>query len=336
MDKTQDNKTQLIIAILLGVAGLLILLIFLVVRSQADDAETSASLNNSAPTINLLQIGTTSDGNEVFTEASASITTTGGVFTGLNEYATTPFYVNGTFTDLNGCEDVTAATTPVYMKMATDDIFMGVSQTYSTSSYIVQSPTCTITNCDNETDIVANFECQVDMQYFTDITTTDTPKGVGDARYWRVSLMVTDQGADYDISQVTAEVDTLVAVNVSSSINYGSVAIGARSATQTLQITNTGNDNTTDLEIGGSDMYCTTGTIDKAQQSYSATNLGTYAALTATSSSGTLDFDLGKAVTVSSDSYDNTHWSLLVPTPGGGGALAGTCTGTTTILATSY
>ena len=97
MTETNDNRQHLIFAILLGIAGLLIILIFVTIKSQADDSSTSASVTNASPSFDSIFITTTS----VSTYQDNPV---------LTENTTTNVFVKGTFTDNNGCDEVTTTT----------------------------------------------------------------------------------------------------------------------------------------------------------------------------------------------------------------------------------
>ncbi|MFH1286332.1 MAG: hypothetical protein ABII02_01090 [Candidatus Magasanikbacteria bacterium] len=347
----QENKVQTMIVVLLGIVGLLILLIFLVIRSQADDATSEVGVDNIAPTITSFQLGYAPTTNDIFVPISGTSSLN------LIEGTTTTIYANGSFQDLNGCQDVTQAiyqaevippfplgSQRISVTMGTDlklNLYLyelGPTSTYHATEWAGDNNgrgSCVFSGCDNSADIDADFVCTFDIQFFADNTTADTPKGTGDAAYWIAKLKIRDDQLSLVQQQETFEVNLLTAVDIGDAINYGAVSIGERSATQTLVITNTGNDNTTDIDMIGLDMGCTEGTIPVTQQRYATSSAytGTQLALT---SSTVFDFDLAKQVALWATSTDDTFWTLDVPTPGGGGALAGTCTGTNTIYATAF
>ena len=336
MEKQADNKTQLIIAVLLGVAGLLILLIFLVIRSQADDTQPTVTLENIRPSIISINIGTTDGGNEVMTATPTSSVD-------LTEGTTRRIYYTGTLEDLNGCKEIESGTnnpiTVTSHRISVADPG-GDSNSYNqTSTYFADMPNfnqCTLTNCAGGSDTQLEYSCYHDFQYYADITTTNTPKGTGESEYWEVEITIRDQDNLFSSSSTMPrlfEIYPLTAVDVSSSINYGSLSLGATSTEQSLSIVNTGNDNTTDLDMAGTDMTCTTGTIASENQFYTLTSESYGSAPTLSNSSSTIDFNLAKRTsTLGGQSASIVYWKLNIPTDEG--SLAGSCIGTTTIYAT--
>ena len=329
-----DNKTQTLIAILLGVAGLLILLIFLIIRSQADDTTPTASIDDVQPTIETIRLGTTVGGNEVLTASPTSSLN-------LTENTTTTLSLNGTVQDFNGCEDITAAEDPLIAVIATNDTVHTVAVADPTSSYGLLESTggCSLTGCTGASDLDVDYECTFGIEHFAANTTTDTPKGTGEALYWVAKVIVQDvdgngTGNAAPSSTASFEMNLLTAIDVGSSINYGSVSFDTTSTEVALTVTNTGNDNTTDFDIIGTAMTCTTGTIAVGQQRYD-TSAATYGTALTAASTTPLDANLAKQTATTTQSTSSIYWDLFVPTPTST-SVAGTCTGTTTLYGTAY
>ncbi|MFH1286138.1 MAG: hypothetical protein ABII02_00035 [Candidatus Magasanikbacteria bacterium] len=299
------------------------------------NVSTTVQLENSAPDLRDLELGYTSTTSDITNAATTSSVD-------LIEGTTTTIYAHGWYADYNGCDDLTGSFTPLVGFIARDDQIAGLSEgstTYPTSSYgasTVASGDCEFASCDPSSgDLNGTFSCSFDMYYFADNTTTESPKGVGESHYWVAKVTGEDNALLTDTVYATFEVNLLTAVDIGTTINYGAVDIAATSTEKTLEITNTGNDNTTDLDMRGTDMTCTTGTIDVSEQRYSATP-GAYGASLTSGSSSTVDFNLAKQTTIATLSTSSLYWTLHIPTPTGGDALAGTCTGTTTIYGTAY
>ena len=89
-----DNKIRLIIGLMLVVAVLLVVLIAVNMRSQADESATSANVNNQAPTIDTVVISEASNPGVSVTDFNVT------------ENSTKLMEVTGTYTDNNGCADV--------------------------------------------------------------------------------------------------------------------------------------------------------------------------------------------------------------------------------------
>ena len=327
-----DNKTQTLIAILLGVAGLLILLIFFIIRSQADDTTPSASIDDVQPTVETIRLGTTVGGNQVLTAGPTSSLD-------LTENTTTTLSLNGTVQDLNGCEDITNDDDdPLIGIIATNDTVNTTQIVDPTSTYALRASLgeCSFSGCTGASDLDVDYECTFGIEHFAANTTTDTPKGTGEALYWVAKVIVQDVDGGFPVSSSTAtfEMNLLTAIDVGSSINYGSISFDTTSTEVALTITNTGNDNTTDIDLVGTAMTCTTGSIAVGQQRYD-TSAGTYGTALTAASTTPLNADLAKQTSTSTQSTSSIYWDLFVPTPTST-SVAGTCTGTTTLYGTAY
>ena len=123
---------------------------------------------------------------------------------------------------------------------------------------------------------------------------------------------------------------TLIALDVGTTIDFGSVALGAVSSEASTTVTNTGNSDL-DFDIQGTSMVCTIGSIPVANQKFSLTSSFDY------SNAGT---ELaGTDTTVTSNILARTsevtpttgalYLKMQLPTTG----VSGTCTGTNTFTA---
>ena len=315
----EPGSSHYILGSLLFIIGLLVLILIINLRSRADDSSTQVSLNNSTPVVDTLTFSETSQG--------ASIDN----FT-VNENTTKPLYIYGTYHDDNGCSDVTTLGFVLYGGSSVG----GTSCSYNDANCYNQNSTgytCNFTSvgsntCDGGTDTTADYVCSVPVQFFADAT-DDGPYSGND---WVARVSATDAATTtgyYDSGILTFY--TLSALDVGSSINYGSLALGSSSTTDIpVTITNTGNNNSLDVNLSGTDMSCTVGTIPVGNQHYSTTAAQSYGSMTALTSTPTLQLlGLTKATSAGSPSTDDLYWKIQIPSSG----VAGSCTGTTTFSA---
>lgn len=323
MSEKMEARSSLhhyLIAVLLGVAGLFILLIFVSLRSQADDSSSSATVSNQAPSIDTVTVNSLSSG--------AGLTT----FT-LTENTTTTLYVYGTFTDNNGCSEVSGSGSAV----VTPAISI-IGQTCSASTdnnektcYLMggnpatrwYADNCTLSNCSGGTDVSGSFLCSFNVWHFASSTNNYSADWVASVNASDGSLTSSQNSA------TTFDINSLTAINVTANIDYGSLALGATSTVKTITITNTGNDLTTDVTLYGTAMNCTVGTIAVGQQAYTSSTSASPATALSTASTS-VGLSMRKQTVSTTAVTSNTRWMLTLPSSG----LSGTCTGTISFLAT--
>jgi hypothetical protein len=240
-------------------------------------------------------------------------------------------FVHGTFTDLNGCEladNVTLWTLSLYRSgVATSNNECTTASAYS--CYQANEPAnVAITSCSGATDTVGTYEWTLSsLVYYADPTDT----GTYSAQNWIPHVRIVDDSSSaVESTASTFEIATLASIDVSSSITYGSVAVGANSSQQTATVWHMGNKGAMDafVKVGG-DMTCTTGTVAAGQVRYSLTTGFTYAsgtAMTTTDANIDLNMTAGSSGTAQSSVY------LMLNLPSAGG-YSGTCTNTATFTA---
>lgn len=348
--KEKDTSTihvHYLIALLFAIAGLLVILIFVSLRTQADDATTQAEIDNQGPTVNNVTISTSSQG-----AAAASIN--------LTELATTSVFVYGDFSDSNGCVDVTdnggvsmqffRSGVSGSLQHANMGVYPDLHEEYDPLSVYVASSvnsqlagnatsTCSISDCSGGADTDADFECEVHVEFFADATDAGSAPDYT-AEDWIAEVAVADDfngtAANAGNASSTAEVNTLLALDLSSgsTIDYGSLSLGATSSPVTLEIRNSGNDNALDLQVYGTAMICNIGSIPTSSQRFSGTTSEDFADLDfALSGSSTDPNSLSTNYTKQQDhatpATDDMYWAVQIPATDVGG----TCTGTNTLQA---
>ncbi len=237
----------------------------------------------------------------------------------LTEGTTTPEVVTGTVTDANGCVDLTSIVIKVYT-----GTLGSCTVTNNTTCYIttLSSPStdASCTGGSDTTVAISSSNATFNMQYYA------TPGT------WKASIIPSDGGgAGTTSSSSGTTLDSLTALEVSSTITYGSVANGANSSGDHIAtVTNTGNI-AIDYNLSGADLTCTTiGSIPKGDQQYgtSSFSYGGGTALTATPALVSANIAVqtsGTPVTASS------YWQITVPN-----GVSGTCSGNVTFAAVAH
>lgn len=317
--KNTNNSAHYLLGSLFFVAGLLVLIFVINLQSRANDSSTQVNVTNSPPTVNTVYFSETSEGAQI-SDLS------------LNENTSKTLYIYGSYTDDNGCSDVTSLNFTLYggssiggANCPQNDLncYNQNSTGYSCNFTSVASDQCT-----GGTDTTANYVCSVPVQYFADAT-DDGPYSAND---WVARVTATDNSSSTGyLDSALLTVNTLTALDVGSSINYGSLALGATSAADVpLPITNTGNKIGLNVNASGTNMTCTAGSIPASNQHYSTLAGQLYSYTLALNTFPTLiSFGIPKAASVSSPSTENLYWRLQIPSTG----INGSCTGTSTFSA---
>lgn len=289
-------------------APLLASLFFLIaVVVLADSVSTQVIVGNATPSVS----GTT------FNSGSALV---------LTENTTATFYATSTVTDANGCSTINHVTTDFYRSGVGASSCDTAGEANNNSCY--PRAVCTVVggSCTGGTDTTADYVCSVSLQYYADPTDT----GTFSAQNWAASAYAGDGTATSTADTGTAELNTLLALNVTASIDYGTLSAntdtGAINSTTT--VTNTGNKDM-DPEISGTQMTSGGDTLAASFQEYSA-NVFTYGA--GTDLSGTpagLNITLPQGTSGTVPITDTVSWGIGIP----GGQPAGTYSGTNTFTA---
>ncbi len=332
-----SSKQHYLFALLMFMSGLLIILIFLMVRSQADQTTTTLGVTNTAPTINAVHLSTSSSSGDL---SQISVT----------DNANTTIYVWGDFTDVNGCAEVTntpqggikaflynttstVGSTLDVNTSCTDGTDSADCYVSASSSPILQnnaSDFCTFSGCAGGTDTDANYSCRFDVRHFA------TP-----AQSWAAKVLARDTNlvdlseSANSTSSLSTDTATLAALNAvdlgTGSFDYGALAAGETSVQENVTVANSGN-STIDFYFSGTDMTCSvgSGSIPVANIHVTSTQAGVpYADMDLVSSSPIAASPATQLVrrTAGAASTQSVYSRLFVPVSG----VAGTCAGTLTI-----
>lgn len=273
---------------------------------QADTATTSVTVGNSNPVLTALSL----NGGSAITLTENTFTTATGTLT---------------VTDANGCSSISSVTAVAYRS----------PQTTSGSNCSQNDNNCYTVTCTQDTGTCvstsADYSCAFDFWYIADPTDAGSANATD---IWVFAATGTDSAAGTGTatnSAQTVEINSLLALDVTATIPYGTVGAGADtgSINATATITNTGNapqDN--ELSGVGSGMCtdyptCSSDPLTFDNQEYSLTTF-TYGA--GTDLSGTaaeVETNLAKATATTTASTDATYWGIGIP----GGTSAGSYTG---------
>lgn len=266
----------------------------------ADNATTTATIANATPTIGAFNINN-SDASISFSEATNGLATT-----------------TVTVTDGNSCQDIASVIEHFYRTDKTNSCATNGYDCYATSS-------CTIVEtgntCDNAADTSADYTCSVAVNYYSNATDENA---AASSTTWTMLVTASDSTTSGTNSD-TIEIASLSAIDVTTPIAYGSLALSADSADQEQTITNTGNLRL-DIQASGSDMTCTPGTIAVAQQKYSTSTITDWTAGTYTLSGSPAEKDYDLVASTGSTSTQAIHWMLRVPADGADGSCSGSNT----------
>lgn len=231
----EENKHHYLVAALLGVVGLMIILIFVVIRSQAEDpVDLTMGVTNLTAEISQVNFGTSTYGDGY---NNGNIT--------LASHDVTSVYVNGTITDGNGCLDIDGVSDNYlgvsFYRSGTDcDPVTGSEDGENCYILYQNGANCEISGCTGGTDTDALFSCHF-----------DNLKWYATAGPWKAKITITDdssQTATLTTSSNEPSVAVLTSMNIpTNSIAFGNVTSGASSTEKTLEIQNYGNDTSLDI-----------------------------------------------------------------------------------------
>lgn len=312
-DKKNSNIYGFVFAGIAIIAFIALIIVF-VTRSQADTTTQNLTVQNLAPTIDTLVFSTSSFGSAASTF-------------NLTESTTTTGYIHGTYTDTNGCSQVTAGTVDAdfFKSTLTKSCTGDNNDCYN----IVGASNCTISNCSGGSDTTGSFECTVAVQFYADGTDVGSASS---AANWVADVALGDGTTTSPSSQTTTEMASLLAHSISSPINYGTVALGAQSSEQVVDVTQTGN-TAFDLQVQVDQaMACTVGTIPTANVEWSLTpsfSFGT--GFSPSTTPATFQYNMGLRTSDSTNLIKAFRAKLQNPASG----VSGSCTNiaTTTAIA---
>ncbi len=253
--------------------------------------------------------------------ASAVSLDSGAASVTLTEGTTRNTVCAGTITDTDGFADIQAVGSWFFRTSTGTSSPPDANERY----YAYGDSQCVPSGGSGSTE---TYTCTFAVQYYADPTDAGSPHSSDN---WTCELWPEDDIATGTPATDTIEMASLIALDVTSTINYGTVNANADTGVtnQTTTITNTGNRDM-DPELSGIAMTDGgSGSIAAAQQKYSATGFTYSSGGTALSTSPTA-FDLTLPQRTGSEVTDDVLWGLGVPNATPQGSYTGTNTFTAT------
>ena len=243
-----------------------------------------------------------------------------------------------TITDNNGCGDISSVNATLFDTNTTSDAANN-NRTHYENSACVSNGGCTL----GGTDLTDTYNCSFTLAHYANPTDAGSNHSVNT---WTVNITPFDN-ATGTVDTDSQEINTLTAFTASSTLAFGTLALGADTGTTNTNgsITNTGNEQL-DVQLdafGVSDgdnfaMGCTTGSINVSFMEYRNT------AFAYNESSNELQFGVNMTDTAvelelnvtqgtEEDTTPQKNISFGLALPGTG--VGGDCTGTVTFTAVS-
>lgn len=323
-DTTQGDSTVRMYGVLftiIAALALIALVYVVVVRSQADDTGQSAGVSNAAPTVDTVITAIASAGADQATVA-------------VNEGSTKRIYLRGAATDNNGCNDIDTASAWFFRAYRTNVASAEACALDNNDCYAGNTTNLTLSNCTGAGDLNLDYEGFLDLQFYSDATDTGSANA---ATTWTSWVKAVDETAAANGTLTdTWELNSLIALGVDANVNYGTLALGADSAVQTITFTQTGNRSFDINRSAGGDMICDgqgSSNIPVGQVKRHLTDsvfAWTDVASAALSTTPTEDeVDVGRRTNDASALTKAYYLRLRMPSTG----LRGTCTNTATFTA---
>jgi hypothetical protein len=285
---------------------------------------------------NLGASGGTQGTNESFTVNNiapvvSSVALNGGVAITLTEGTTTSVALTATVTDNNSCTDISTVEGFLYRSAIT---YAGCDTALEgDDNYCYPEVSCSVSGgntCDGTSDASASYSCTVSVQYFADPTDANTEYPTEN---WLNTILATDDDAATDSLEVSTgvELNSLVAMDITASINYGNLSIGQSNdpLDKITTVSATGNVGL-DEELSGTNMTDGgSGTITVDYQKYALASSTAYASGIALSGVATeVELNVAKTISLTPETA-NTYWGLEIPA----GTTPGEYSGTNTVTA---
>jgi len=250
----------------------------------------------------------------------------------LTENTTTNITITGTVTDNNSCTDLSSVVTSLYRSGITYSGCDAGGESDNNNCYpnVSCSAVGSGNTCEGSSDTSVDYTCTVTVQFHADPTDGGSSDTIYYSQNWLTTIKATDDDAGSGNTEVSTgvEMSSLIALNITGTINYGSLAPGGDSGSspQSTTATNTGNVGL-DIEVSGTTMTGPGTPIPIGNQEYKATTF-TYGSGTDLSGTPTeMELNILKTITTGSPATKSLYWGLGIPA----GQLSGAYSGSNTI-----
>lgn len=211
-----------------------------------------------------------------------------------------------TITDLDGNAEIAGVTGKLYRSGVA-----GAESCTANNNNCYADAVCDLTGCAGNT---CTATCTVAMYFHADATDANSTMP---SEYWRGWMEATDSHSDTgsEFSSInTPDVESLSALDIVSTVDYGLMLAGDSSTEQATLVTNRGNI-IIDLELSGDNMCtdyptCAGSMISVGQQEYSMSTFTYGGGSDLTTSAVRIQFNLAKPTTSPSNATKNLYWRL--------------------------
>ncbi|MFH1947303.1 MAG: hypothetical protein ABIJ23_04065 [Candidatus Magasanikbacteria bacterium] len=318
MQEVQENKYHYLVALLMGVVGLLIILIFVSLRTGAENEGGTASTTiiNTAPTVDSIVV----TGAQTLNQAAY----------GSDGLATVTVAVQ--YTDSNSCYDV---------KTGSGTFLVGIYNDLNAGTTCDAAGELDYHDCYEENSYAGTFTCANDCVGLGDTVGTITCefpfKHFAEPGTWEVYTSLYDGTAE-TVSTTASNIHTIntlgaIALN-STLVDFGSLSLGGVStldAADTITgVRNSGNQDVALKALTATGMSCSSyGIIPIVNLKIATSTSVAYVNKTVLSDSAVeLGYTLSQQTVNGSASTGSLYWGLQIPSTG----VAGTCTSSITVV----
>lgn len=325
LNRRGESQAHVVYAVTFTIIAVVALVGLIMMNTEADDSGQSATITNTAPSLSSVLFYVNGGDSDIQGNADA-------IDVASYEGTWKQYGVSGSVTDTYGCADYNTDTTTAQWNVkifrvattTTGDDGSACSST-NASCRIDTAQRISLGTCTSST--TQTFNWAVDLPYYLQPSRGTNSPAFGDT--WVARVAVTDESAATGTGTTPAfEIDELNALEVTGTTNYGSLALAATSASQTIALTNTGN-LVQDYNVYASgNLSCAVGSIPlTAVKVKGNINTGVTTPMGIATDGAWNIFNDSVATATSATSSGTTHstW-LVVPATGA----AGLCTNTAT------
>jgi hypothetical protein len=242
----------------------------------------------------------------------------------LMENSTSSVSATADISDSSGCNTITSVTAKIYR------FGVGKDCTPPNENNCYSVALCTINNCVGD---YASTTCSIDMQFDADPTDNNTPWS---SEYWQAYIEATDgslTGSGYSPANVP-DVNSLLALDVTNSINYGSLNPGDKNdpLDKITTVTATGNVSL-DVTLYGTNMCtdyptCAAHTMAVGKQKYALSTSTAYSSGTnlLVDSGAEAELNCPKTIDSFNKQTKDIWWGIEIPTLQAAGSYTGSNT----------
>jgi hypothetical protein len=222
-----------------------------------------------------------------------------------------------TVSDSNGYGDLKVAN--FTGRFYRSDVGASCTQDYDTCYDLASA--CSLSGCSGNSCTVT---CQASFGFNTAPTDQETPWA---SSTWMASITAVDARGTTSTATSTSPVEvlSLLAIQITPTINYGSLGVGTNTSTNKLVHATSSGNTSWDLTVYGTDMTRGTSTIPVSNQHYSTTSGLSYASGTPLGYNPgvTLDLNVPRASSSIDPTGTSVWWGNAVPNPNKAGAHTG-------------